>query len=247
MTLSSEDKAGLYITIIVHLVVVAVLLVCQIGAEIKKENTFVLDFTQQEEKERVQQEEKERLEQEAFDEEIARRLDAMIHGGSGISFRNVVVDRSPGALKDDRGTDAEKLYEDARRLAQELKDGVVPDEPDDDYAALSSTKDNKPKDSGNQAKAYSGPSVVSYDLPGRKASLMKIPAYRCLGAGMVTVAIGVDRQGNVVAAKVVEEVSSPDKCLREFAVRAARSSRFSASQEAPARQAGNIVYQFIAQ
>ena len=43
--INSEDRAGLYITVIFHLVVIIVLLACQIGAALKKENTFVLDFT----------------------------------------------------------------------------------------------------------------------------------------------------------------------------------------------------------
>jgi hypothetical protein len=61
------------------------------------------------------------------------------------------------------------------------------------------------------------------------------------------VIITVDPSGNVLNAKVQDEVSSSDKCLREFAVRAAKLSRFSASTSAPARQMGNIVYMFIAQ
>ena len=97
------------------------------------------------------------------------------------------------------------------------------------------------------AAEYSGPSVVSYSLEGRKASKLPIPAYRCYGGGMVTVIIVVDNAGNVISAKVQDDVSSPDKCLREFAVRAARLSKFSSSPKAPARQLGDIVYQFIAQ
>ena len=64
---------------------------------------------------------------------------------------------------------------------------------------------------------------------------------------MVTVLIVVDNAGNVVNAKVQEETSSGDACLRNFAVRAARMSKFSADPKAPARQGGNIVYQFISQ
>ena len=43
------------------------------------------------------------------------------------------------------------------------------------------------------------------------------------------------------------DISSADQCLRNFAVRAARLSRFSASPSAPPRQTGEIVYRFIAQ
>ena len=68
-----------------------------------------------------------------------------------------------------------------------------------------------------------------------------------MGAGEVTVIVSVDPNGNVVAAKIQEEISSEDKCLREYALRAARQSRFSKKTDAPARQLGNIVYAFIAQ
>ena len=94
---------------------------------------------------------------------------------------------------------------------------------------------------------YSGPSVVSYSLDGRKASRLSIPAYRCMGSGEVTVLITVDNQGTVTMAKVDESCSSKDGCLRNFAIRAARMSKFSASTTAPPKQQGNIVYQFIAQ
>ena len=239
--ISQEDKAGIYITIIVHLVVILILLAAEIGAQWKKETSFLLDFTKEEEREMLQKEEEERLEQEAFDEEVARRIDDLISGRSQIQFRNTAVNRS--TLKDDRGTDAQKLYEDADKLAQELRNGFSVDEPDEDYArvARNDKKDDAP------VREYTGPSVVSYDLGGRKASRLPIPAYKCIGGGMVTVIIGVDNAGNVVAAKVQDEVSSSDRCLREFAVRAAKLSRFSSDPNAPARQMGNIVYQFIAQ
>ena len=45
--MKSDEKAGLYITIIFHLVVIIVLLVCQISSALKRENTFVLDFSKQ--------------------------------------------------------------------------------------------------------------------------------------------------------------------------------------------------------
>ena len=242
MKLSGEDKAGLYITVIVHLTVIIVLLLLQIGAILQRENTFVLDFSRQEEIERTAEIERQRQEEEQFGDEIGRRIENMISGNSGVQFRNIATDL--GQLRDDRGTDAAKLYEDAQRLAQELRDGIVPDEPDHDYVAVGKQPAAEPK---KEVREYSGPSVVSYLLEGRKASKLPIPAYRCYGGGMVTVIISVDNAGNVVMAKVQDEVSAEDRCLREFAVRAARLSKFSADPKAPARQAGNIVYQFISQ
>ena len=89
--------------------------------------------------------------------------------------------------------------------------------------------------------------MVSYNLDGRKASRLNIPAYRCFGSGDVTVIITVENRGMVVGAKVMDEVSSDDTCLRNYAVRAARLSQFSASTTAPSRQSGEILYRFIAQ
>jgi hypothetical protein len=233
-----EDKAGLYTTVIIHLAVLIVLLATSLGFSIQRENSFVLDFSKLEELERLQAE-VERLRQEAeFQQAISQRLEAELGAAGG--YRNIAVDRA--SLKDDRGTDAEQLYKDAERLARELKGGF--EAPDDGFTANVPSKDDGNK---KEEKKYSGPSVVSYFLEGRKASKLSIPAYRCMGAGQVTVLISVDNSGTVVAAKVDESVSSTDGCLRSFAVRAARLSRFSADPKAPAKQQGNIIYQFIAQ
>lgn len=234
-----EDKAGLYTTVIIHLAVLIVLLATTLGYSIQKENSFVLDFSKLEELERLQ-EEVERLQKEAeFQQAISQKLQEELGAASG-GYRNVAVDRA--SLKDDRGTDADQLYKDAERLARELNAGF--EAPDDGFTADVPSKDSGTK---KEQKTYSGPSVVSYYLEGRKASKLSIPAYRCMGAGEVTVLITVDNSGTVVAAKVDESSSSKDGCLRSFAIRAARLSRFSASSTAPAGQQGNIVYQFIAQ
>ena len=63
----------------------------------------------------------------------------------------------------------------------------------------------------------------------------------------MVVIIAVNNRGDVVNAKVDESVSSTDGCLRNFAIRAARLSKFSSSTTAPARQMGTITYAFIAQ
>ena len=241
MKIRKEDKAGLYGTVIFHLAVLAILLICQIGYSLRGENSFILDFSKQEEIERIQQE-------EMFKEDISSRIEQLLAASEAgqINVRNVAVDRS--ALRDDRNTDAQKLYEDARRLQEELDNGFDIPEPQDGLASIQEdvpAVQDQPKQA--ETSSYQGPSVVSYSLDGRKASSLKIPAYRCMGAGMVTVIITVNPGGNVIDAKIQEETSSSDKCLRDFAIRAARLSKFSSSTSAPARQMGDIVYQFIAQ
>ncbi len=225
---------------IFHLTVIIVLLLYQIGGAMRREESFVLDFSKQEE---IEKREKE----EMMMKDLSERLEDMIAAARNNSdpIRNIAVDAG-GQLKDDRGTDADQLYKDAEKLASDLKNGQKDGiEEDAREETVEMQHQNKP-DNGKQ-KAYSGPSVLSYTLDGRKASHLPIPAYRCYGAGDVTVIITVNPQGTVVAAKVMDEVSSTDHCLRNFAVRAARLSKFSASATAPAKQTGEILYRFIAQ
>ena len=236
---NNEDKAGLYITIIFHLMVIIVLLVYHIDSALKREESFVLDFSRQEEVERRQKE-------AAFKEDISKRIDELIAASRSSSepIRNIAVDAG-SKLKDDRNTDAEQLYKDAERLAQDLKHGQNAIEEDAREETVELPSQNKQTEASK--KEFSGPSVLSYTLDGRKASHLKIPAYRCYGSGDVTVIITVNNSGVVVAAKVLDSVSSSDQCLRNFAVRAARLSRFSASTTAPPNQTGEILYRFIAQ
>ena len=237
---NKDNRAGLYITVIFHLTVIIVLLLYQIDSTVRKEESFVLDFSKQEEIEQRQKE-------EAFKEDVSRRLDELIAAAKSSSkeIRNISVDASSN-LKDDRNTDAKQLYEDAERLAQELKNGTkdaIHEDAREETVDISRVE----KSTNKQEKEYSGPSVLSYTLDGRKATHLKIPAYRCYGSGDVTVIITVNNAGMVVGAKVMDELSANDKCLRDFAIRAARLSRFSASSTAPNNQHGEILYRFIAQ
>ncbi len=225
---------------IFHLTVIIVLLAYHIGDAVRSEESFVLDFSKQEEIERIERE----IEMQ---ENLNERLEEMIAAARNSSepIRNIAVDAG-GQLRDDRGTDADQLYRDAEKLAQDLRNGQK-DGIEEDARNETVEMQHQVKPDNSSQKAYSGPSVVSYTLDGRKASHLKIPAYRCYGAGDVTVIITVNPQGTVMNAKVMEEISSSDQCLRDFAVRAARLSRFSASTTAPAKQTGEILYRFIAQ
>lgn len=240
MKLSPDRKAGLYITVSVHLAVIIVLLAVRIAYHVQQENSFVLDFTQQEEQERRQEQAELH---EMAEQDLERMLQAVAAATRGAEMRNVAVDRS--ALKDDKGIDAEQLYRDAERLAQELRDGQNRQE--EDPGAFAATQPAPVKEEQEKPRVYSGPSVLSWSLDGRKASHLPIPAYRCYGAGEVTVIITVNNQGKVVNAKVDDHLSTADNCLRTFATRAARLSLFSASPTAPSRQMGTITYAFIAQ
>lgn len=240
--LRQEDKAGIYITVIVHLAVLVVLLVTGIATMATKETSFVLDFTKEEELRR-------RAEQERRSEDISKELDRMIREAGkqpDRNIRNIAVDAGE-KLKDDRG--ANDVYDQARELQRKLdanRNAALAEQKTDDAVDLSQSGKTGTGESKRDV-SYKGPSVVSYTLDGRKAVNLRIPAYKCQGGGDVTVIIEVNRQGRVVSAKVMEDVSEKDRCLQEYAVNAARQSSFKPSQDAPLRQTGEIVYRFVAQ
>ena len=236
-----ENRAGLYLTIIFHLVVIIVLLVYQIDSTMKAETSFVLDFSKQEELEKQE-------EIRVLKEEVSKQLDEMIAAAraSQAPIRNIAVDASNKPLKDDRNTDVDQLYKDAERLAKELKanQNAIEEDATEETVDMSSKKS---EENEQTSQPYSGASVLSYRLDGRKARHLPIPAYKCYGGGDVVVIINVDQAGRVVGAKVNEAGTTGDGCMKREAVKAAKLSRFSGSQTAPDPQVGEIVYRFIPQ
>ena len=235
---SKEKKVGFYSTIIFHLVVLIIFLLTAIHGIVSEETSFVLDFSKLEEIEKI--EKLEELKQQA-----SKELDDLLSGRASNSYRNVAVDRSNQPLRDDRFKNPNQVYDEARELQRKLdasRAAALREQGSDDVA--SANKDNFPDENARQ---YKGPSVISYTLDGRKAISLPVPAYKCQGGGDVSVQISVNRKGYVVAAQVIESVSSSDECLIRSAVAAAKRSRFRASTSAPEKQVGEIVYRFIAQ
>lgn len=237
--MKKETRVGIYLTVILHLLVLIGFLLYQINSLVQKESTFVLDFTKQEEREEKAEKEKRR-------EELSAELEDLIAGIQQQS-RNVAVDISERErhLKDDRNRNPEQVYDEAKSLQERLDAArkAVREQQGEEEMVPADKIDQKK----TQTEAYTGPSVLEYRLDGRKAMHLPIPAYKCLGGGDVTVAIEVDRKGMVVEALIVADFSSMDHCLQEFAIRAARQSRFTSSTNAPPRQSGEIVYRFIPQ
>ena len=233
-----DNLIGILVTVSVHLAVILVLLLTVVNPRIERDRqSFMLDFSKHDPIEKL---EKELARQKAANERVEKMLRKA--GVKGEPLKNVAVDRSK--LKDDRGTDAKKLYEDARRIEQQYKANMSRRE-EDFIATVSKPKPEVITDQDRES--YQGPSVLSYSLGDRKGSYLPIPAYKCLGAGEVTVIITVNADGDVVSAKIQDEVSSADKCLRDYALGAAQRSRFSRSKTGAAKEIGNIVYSFIAQ
>ena len=180
--MKSEDKAGLYITVIVHLAVIIVLLASGIGHNLNArkadKSEILMDFSQIEKFEKMA-EEVARLEAEAaalqqeldFQEAIKQKLQQDLQDAGAQKVHNVVVDR--GQLKDDRGTNADQLYADNAKLQQSLRDGF--DYKEDATADVS--EDPAASEPVRTVKT-SAPSVLSYNLEGRRATRLPVPAYR---------------------------------------------------------------------
>lgn len=232
-----ETKIGLYSTVIFHLVLIIVLLITTIGGVVSEETAFVLDFTGQE---RLEEE----IRRNEIKEQASREIEDLLAGRQTVQYRNVAVDRNTRNLKDDRFKNPNQVYDEARELQKKLdasRREALAEQGTDEVSGNSGNEDR------TESQTYKGPSVISYSLDGRKALSLPVPVYKCYGGGDVSVQIIVNRKGYVVAAKVMEDVSSADECLHRYAVEAARRSRFNASASAPDRQAGEIVYRFIAQ
>ena len=246
--LNRENKFGVYLTVVFHLLLLIILLASKIGSLIQEESTFILDFTQEEFLAEIAR-------QERLKEDISRELDELLRSNPSnlrteqSPIRNVVVDassRSGEALRDDRNSNPTEVYDEARRLQERLDAARREAEANtgtDDVVNPQQMATQQP----TNVESYKGPSVLSYTLDGRKSMSMPIPVYKCIGGGDVSVSIVVNRSGYVLSATIKTDISSTDSCLQEYALRAAKSSRFTASTTAPERQVGEIVYRFIAQ
>ena len=236
---NKEDRVGFYTTLVFHLAVLVILLGISIGRVATQEQSFVLDFTKQEELEKLQKE----IE---LKEEVNKNLEDLLSRQPRERIRNVAVDAG-SKLRDDRFKNPSEVYDEARELQRKLdaskRDALAQQAADE---AVDLTPQKGPETS-EPARAYSGPSVISYELDGRKALTLPVPAYKGYGAGDVMVDIEVNPAGRVTAARVRADASSGDASLHSFALDAARRSRFSASAEADKVQAGWILYRFIAQ
>jgi outer membrane biosynthesis protein TonB len=232
-----ENRAGIYTTASVHLLLLIILLLYRLQDLGKIEIPFVLDFSQQEAQEAQIQKQERR-------EQFEKELDDILAPARHHNLRNAAVDETEQLLRDDRHRNPAAIYDEARRVQASLDAAreALQQQQGGDEALQSNAATSE-----NQAEAYRGPSVLSYDLGGRKAMRLPVPVYQCRGGGDVTLRIEVDRRGYVVNTAVNTAASTPNTCLVDAARRAAKASRFAAAAKAPARQAGHITYRFIAQ
>ncbi len=238
--LTKEKKIGIYTTVIFHLVALIIFLVVKIHNVVSSDNTFVLDFSGQEQYEAMQK-------QEQAKEQAAQEIEQMLSGDNRASAaRNIAVDRSGGReIRNDKNRGHDKIFDEARELQNKL-DASKRSAENIGTEGIDEVKSGEAKENTAE-RAYKGPSVLSYSLDGRKGLYLPVPVYKCVGGGDVSVKITVDRKGYVVDAQVIKSASANDPCICRYAIDAAKRSRFTASSTAQPKQIGSIVYRFIAQ
>ncbi len=137
----------------------------------------------------------------------------------------------------------EKNFIDQEKMAEEAGAEEIAAEKEEIKPQVTE-KNEKPQEKGT----FRGPTRIFYDLAGRHHVYLPIPIYKCEGAGQITLAIVVDRSGNVLKAEPASKLSTTkDPCLTETAVEHAFKTKFNADQSAPEKQGGYLTFVFVSQ
>lgn len=231
----------LSITMLIHMFFFAVLIVLEMSKPEKPaESIIMIDFS-----------EPEVVQQETDEPEINKGEDPnsdVINVEKNLAEKNAsdkdYYREAKELLKSAQGKETFKAndYKDLRWLIKDYS-SEAPDIKDWDKPDNNANHDGKDKQA-----TYSGNAIVSYDLGGRRAVRLPIPAYKCMGYGKVVVEVNVNPKGQVVSARISEASASLNEtCLPQSALDAAQRSRFQPNDKAPSLQKGFIYYTFVAQ
>jgi|YNPMSStandDraft_1061717.scaffolds.fasta_scaffold00989_10 TonB family protein len=231
------------LTILIHLIFIGILIVVEMSKPEKiTESEIIIDFSPEDIPEiLLKSEELKYIQEHDFQEDI-KNIEKNL-AEKKISEKDY-YNEAKELLKSVQGKEIFKAndYRDLRWLVKDYS-SEVPDIDNWDKAENEQQKDKQQKQA-----AYSGHTVISYDLGGRKALRLPVPAYKCYGYGKVTIEIQVNQKGQVVSAKIIENSASlNENCLPQSALEAALRSRFQPSEQAPTLQKGFIYYTFVAQ
>ena len=237
-TWAYDHRIGLCVTLIAYLALMIVFVSSKIvvGARSHQQGMYV-DLQSlaelEQEKARLEREVRERRAQEEIDWRSIRNQ---------ASNENALNEK----LRDDRGTNAAALNQAAAEAEARMQANREAYE--QGLAEERAIRERRGREDGSehQDRKVNRRVTVSFSLtnPVRTSRGLEVPAYLCEGGGDVVVSITVNRAGEVIGARVVE---GSDECMRDEALRAARSSLFNIDEAAPAKQTGTITYIFIPQ
>jgi outer membrane biosynthesis protein TonB len=138
-------------------------------------------------------------------------------------------------------------YADQRWLAKDYsKENSI--EVKDDSKENNTPANNNSSNNLKSNNTYAGKAIITYNLNGRKATRLPVPAYQCLGSGEVIIEVIVNQKGIVSSATILSSKTSLNEdCLAIAAKKSALSSRFAIDLKAPTSQKGTINYKFVQQ
>ena len=239
----AAHAVGLLTTLVIHLFLCVLFLFLQLTSLRRTDTSFYVDLSVLSEAE---------LQRESRDIELTRT--PVPTWTSTMSYRDIPVNVAEAehraADRISRMVDEVKSELNVRDLKpmdpEDLSSGNDPEELLPNEADI--REEALPVDDPGNRTVYSGPSHVTYVLANRTHTRMRVPAYKCRGAGKVVVDIVVNQRGYVIAATVNASLSTTsDACFVNAARSEAERSRFNADSAAPERQAGTITYIFEAQ
>lgn len=252
-----RNRVGLLVTVVIYLVAAIVFLSYRIAIGDDPSRTMYVDL--------VDPEMLARLEQLKQLEE--QKLQALQDQSSG-PVRNLQSNENAQLnpnIRDDRSSRASEIYQESDRVQQQLaagqqayRDGMAEIEAmganargarNNTQSPAQSQRPNATSDSGGAQGnvRVQGNVTVSYNLPGRSAVYLHVPAYQCENAGKVVVGIRVNRNGQVAKAWVASSTAGSENCIQDMAVKAALASSFNVDSSAANPQEGTITYIFVAQ
>jgi hypothetical protein len=167
---------------------------------------------------------------------------------SGQLTRNIAVNVSedrpvPDQFRDMSPQQMSELDQRINEILDNAANGIMPelDQPEIKFELPPEVEQQK----DDNEEPYSGPTTITYELPGRTHLRVPVPVYKCPEGGIASVNISVDRQGRVVNASIDGSAGSfNETCIFEMAREAALASRFTEKPDAPAVQSGTITFYF---
>lgn len=156
-------------------------------------------------------------------------------------------------LRDNKGTKASEIYEEAERVQRELEASRAAyanslrqiEERARKKSPTTSTasKSDQTQDPGQ----IKGAVLVAYNIENRTHTYLHKPAYQCQKGGVVVVLVTVNRSGKVIATAIDKASSDADDCMLNMARQSASVSTFNIADAAPEKQKGTITYTFVPQ
>jgi hypothetical protein len=232
-----ENINGLLGTVIFHLLIVVVIMATRLSTDIRQpEHSMLIEF-ETDVSEEVFRELTESLMEQPSDEYEPPQL-----------RRNIAVNISePRPLSDEfKNMSQQQLSELENRVEEILNNSANGNIPQPERPEINfETPEEVIRQDNPEDEPYTGPTTITYNLPGRQHLRMPVPVYKCPDGGIVEVSISVNQQGRVIKADIR---SKPDdlneRCNFEMAMEAALGSRFNARTDAPQVQNGTITFYF---